>query len=122
MLIYTYLELYYIYVLYDIIYLLQSVPSSGSVFFLNKRIEYQKTVVRLAYIDGFVFSLWTINEACSVYYTWLIISRVLCIYTLVFHRVLTLAYVLDKFFYLKRLKWNLSLVDLELPTPKHCIM
>ena len=50
MLIYTYLELYYIYVLYDIIYLLQSVPPSGSVFFLNKRIEYQKTVVRLAYI------------------------------------------------------------------------
>ena len=49
MLIYTYLELYYIYVLYDIIYLLQSVPPSGSVFFLNKRIEYQKTVVRLAY-------------------------------------------------------------------------
>ena len=49
MLIDTYLELYYIYVLYDIIYLLQSVPPSGSVFFLNKRIEYQKTVVRLAY-------------------------------------------------------------------------
>ena len=50
MLIYTYLELYYISVLYDIIYLLQSVPPSGSVFFINKRIEYQTTVVRLAYI------------------------------------------------------------------------
>ena len=57
MLIYTYLELYYIYVLYDIIYLLQSVPPSGSVFFINKRIEYQTTVVRLAYItSGFEMS------------------------------------------------------------------
>jgi len=49
MLIYTHMELYYIYVLYDIIYLLQSVPPSGSVFLINKRIEYQKTVVRVPY-------------------------------------------------------------------------